>query len=79
MHAYLLMWLVGPIFLDTGVTEVTDFLQHSVHEGGAKFRGVCSSKETRTRSHSDYFTATSVIVVTWHTVQEFATSFHVPA
>lgn len=35
-----MMRLKGPVLSDDGITEVTDFSQHCLHEGGAELGGV---------------------------------------
>ena len=36
----LVVRLKRPVLSDDGVTEITDFLEHGIHEGGAKMSGV---------------------------------------
>ncbi len=72
---YLLVSLHGPVFLDGGVTEVADFLQHGGQEGGAKVTSV------RVHLHSvlpgQQLATSNVVVEGGQCVQEVAAASHV--
>ena len=68
--------LEGPVLPYDGVTEVTDFPQHGVHEGGAQLGGVVLALLPITAG--DVLCGASVVVEGGALVQEVAATLHVP-